>query len=179
MLLHPLALRLRCCNYHADLIWLLYLRLVIEARTRWASKLGLKNFQALPLLTVEWLQPALIRISLLLDGYPRRSHECAAVFTGSYLRDLIDGGAAAFECRIIEITPTSFSAVMPTGRVVQFRKSMVCVLHHCELLGRCRLTYRQVQVDFSVGVIDKVECLPRQVAPLWNVIRCFKIHICC
>jgi hypothetical protein len=66
---------------------------------------------------------------------------------------------------------------MPTRRVVQFGKSIVCVVRYCELPGRCRVTDRQVQVHFAVGVIDEIECLPRQVALLWDVVWCFQIQM--
>ena len=66
---------------------------------------------------------------------------------------------------------------MPTRRVVQFGKSIVCVVRYCELPGRCRLTDRQVQVHFAVRAIDEVECFPRQVTPLGDVVMCFQIQM--
>jgi hypothetical protein len=117
----------------------------------------MEDFHAFPLLAVEWLQPTL---SLLLNGYPRRSHKCTAILTGSYLRDLIYGGAPALQSRIIEIAPTSFPIVMPARRVVQLGKRIVCIVRHCELPGPRRLTNRQVQFHFAVGAIDEVESLP-------------------
>jgi hypothetical protein len=66
---------------------------------------------------------------------------------------------------------------MPTRRVVQFGKSIVCIVRHCELPGRRRLADRQIQVHFAVGAIDEIKCLPRQVAPLRDVLWCFKIKM--